>query len=205
MATDAVEDIDLEHPAPWCEDAAREKCQQTALDLSARVERMAPETCAPHALHATARLASGDPAGGLDELARASDAIQDRVTCLKALALLARKAKNEERATDALNKIANAGCAQDHECADNLLWAAAVEEKSGNTRHALSLVGRASQRVPENDFPIQWAARLASSIGLHAEASDDYDRLARRHPGEAQWAAAAQSERAAAVATEVSF
>ena len=36
---------------------------------------------------------------------------------------------------------------------------------------------------------------MASQVGLHAEAMDAYQLLARKHPNEPRWSAAAEKER----------
>jgi hypothetical protein len=48
-------------------------------------------------------------------------------------------------------------------------------------------------------------ARLAAALGLHAEAAEDYERLARRHPGDARWTTAADEQRTAALSARVAL
>jgi tetratricopeptide (TPR) repeat protein len=131
--------------------------------------------------------------------------VADRVSCLKALVEAADQAHDDKRATDAIDKVANAGCNDDGECAGNLGWAATAEEGRGNQRRALALYRRAHTRAPDQDWPLQSIARLAGSMGLHAEAADAYSKLARRHPGDRQWTVGADEEHAAAVKAAVAL
>jgi tetratricopeptide (TPR) repeat protein len=156
-------------------------------------------------LEARARIASGDVTAGLKELTDAVDTVVDRVECLRSLAMLADEAHDERRATQALEKIAKAGCSDDGECAGNLAWIAIVEEGRGNQRRALALYRRARERAPQQDSLLESAARLAASLGLHAEAAEDYRELTRRHPGDPRWAKAAEDERMAAVRAAVAL
>jgi diacylglycerol kinase family enzyme len=48
-------------------------------------------------------------------------------------------------------------------------------------------------------------ARLAAAVGLHAEAAEDYERLARKRPGQAAWVKAADEQRAAALSAHVTL
>jgi hypothetical protein len=196
----AVDDVEAgTNAAPWCEGPARTACVRDALDKASRAMRLAPDLCAPRALHARARVASGEVVGGLNELAAAADMVADRVSCMKALVELADDAHDERRTTEAIDKLANAGCNEDSECASNLAWGATAEEGRGNQRRALALYRRAHAQAPEQDGPLDSIARLAGSIGLHAEAADAYRELAHRHPGQPRWTAAADEERAAAM------
>ena len=106
--------------------------------------------------------------------------------------------KDERAETAALNKVAAAGCAVDEQCASNLAWVADREERRGNPRRALGFYKRAYDRA-QNDAFLEAIARLAASAGLHTEAADGYERLARKHPEEAaRWQRAAAREREAA-------
>jgi tetratricopeptide (TPR) repeat protein len=204
-AKDAVDDIEGGSSAPWCEGSARTACERRALDSAEQAEQLAPGRCEPHAVHARARLVSGDVAKGLEELSNASNAVGERVLCLKELVRLAGGAHDERRTAEALDKIAKAGCNDDAECAGNLAWVANVEEGRGNQRRALAMYKRAYARAPEQDWLLEAMARLAAAVGLHAEAAEDYERLARRRPGQAAWTKAADEQRAAALAAHVTL
>ncbi len=197
-ARDAVADVETGDGAPWCDGSAQTRCQRVALERSKRAEEVMPEECEPRALHARARMAGGDRPGALREMAEAADATKERVPCLKALWELSRKAGDEGRAAEAIEKIASASCADDDECAANLAWAAESERRAGNSVRALALYSRASARQPEDDALLESKARLAASLGLHVQAADDYLRLARKHPDNAAWPTAAEEQRSEA-------
>ncbi len=199
-ARSALDDLDAGEAAPWCAGPARTGCLKYALDASARAERLAPTACEPYVLHARARIADANAAKGLSELADAADIVNDRVQCLEALANLADEAHDEAHATSAMTKIAANGCTDDSECARNLAWIADVEERRGNRQRALTFYKRAYQRSPDDSF-LQAAARLAASSGLHMEAAEDYDRLARKHPEQPSWRSAAEHQHDAALKT----
>jgi hypothetical protein len=197
-ARDAVQDIEIEGLAPWCAGAARAACVQLALDRSKVAEQVAPERCEGYALHARARVASGDAEGGLTEVENAADRVPARVACLQEVVAVAHRARNGVRAEAALDKIANAGCRADAECAHNFDWAAGEEEGMGNLRKALVLSKRAYERSPDDDSLLEQLARRASMAGLHAESAEHYARLVRKHPTAGEWQRAAAEERNAA-------
>ena len=195
----AVADLDAGEAAPWCSDDARHACVAHALDASRHSAFISPVLCEPRVLQARARMADADPRPALSELAEAVDGVGDRVTCLEALVELASTAKDAKRVTEALGKIVTAGCADDAECATNLAWVAAAEERRGDPARALTLYKRAYDRSPDNDGLLEAAARLAVGSGLHAEAQRDYEQLARRHPDDARWRQSAAAEHSAAL------
>jgi tetratricopeptide (TPR) repeat protein len=125
--------------------------------------------------------------------------VVDRVVCLQALESIAQGAGDEERALRVLDKVANAGCNEDRDCARQLTWVAQQAEVRARPSKALALYRRAYERTPDDDDLLENIARLASTAGLHAEAADDYERLARRRPQEERWRTAADIERASAV------
>ncbi len=198
LAEDAVDDLQGEG-APWCQDVDRPACLKRALATARRAELLAPSLCAGYALHARAEVANGDVAGGLKELSEASDTVSERVECLQSLVSLANRMHDDQRTSDALARIAKAGCSDDADCARNLAWIAAVEEQRGNALHARVLYKQAYERAPDQDALLEALARLAAAGGLHAEAADDYDRLTQRHPEDARWRKAAESEHDAAM------
>jgi tetratricopeptide (TPR) repeat protein len=198
-ARSAVADLDAGESAPWCDGNARDACVKYALEASAHAALLAPATCEPHVLRARARMATSDAKTALAELAAAVDSVGDPVVCLQAQVELAGKAKDDKRASDALAKIAAVGCSDDTECATNLAWVAAAEEHRGAPGRALALYKRAYGRSPGNDGLLESAARLAGAAGLHAEAQSDYEQLARKHPDDARWRAAAEAEHSAAL------
>jgi tetratricopeptide (TPR) repeat protein len=197
-ATGLVADAETDG-APWCEGAARVECVRNALAASNRAIALAPNTCAPYALHARAQLAAGNQVVAVSELLEASDRVTDRVECLRELAVLAIRAHDDTRANEAVGRIVNAGCSQDSECADNLAWAARMEEQRGNHQHARLLYKQAYERTPDQDSLLEAMARLAAAGGLHAEAAEDYARLSSHHPGDPGLRKAADRERDAAL------
>jgi tetratricopeptide (TPR) repeat protein len=194
----AVEDLQVKEGAPWCDGGARQGCIRRALDASLRAERIAPAVCEPYVLEARTRISAGDAARALAGLAEAASVTTEHIQCLQALATLADDVHDERHATEALNKIAASGCAGDDECAANLAWVAAREERRGNTRRALAFYQRAYARL-EDDSLLESVARVAASAGLHMEAADSYARLARKHPDQGSWEQAAAAERDAAL------
>jgi tetratricopeptide (TPR) repeat protein len=202
-ASDAVDDVEAGPAAPWCSGNARGGCIRAALEKAAFAQQVAPDKCDGYALTARARAASGDQLVALNGLEKAIDVVTDRVACLRALALLSLGVGDRERALAAREKIVNAGCEQDWECIENLTWVAAQEEVTGNLRKALAIYRRAHERAPENDDVLESTARLAAALGLHAEAAEDYERLARKHPQDRRWKPAAEAERDAAVRAAV--
>ncbi len=198
-AQDALDDLRADEGAAWCEEDARAGCVRVAVDTAMRARKIAPEKCEARVLVARARVAAGEAAAALAELESAADTVDNRVRCLEDLAAMARVAGDEARTQRALDKITNAGCGEDAECALNLSWVAEQELQRGNSRKALALYKRAYERAPEQDALLECVARLSARAGLHAEAAEDYDRLARRRPTEAQWRKAEDAERQAAM------
>jgi tetratricopeptide (TPR) repeat protein len=185
--------------APWCQGPARPGCAEAALGAAARAAQIAPRESEPRALHARARMATGDRAGAIQELQSAADEVTDRVGCLQELVAVTIEVGDTVRAEQTLDAIANAGCATDAECVRQLTWVGTQEEARGSPRKALTLYDRAIERSPESDGPLALAAALAGRLGLHAEAAEHYRELAKRHPAEATWAHQAEVERDAAL------
>jgi hypothetical protein len=197
-ATGALQDLQAGDGAPWCVGVARRRCVQEALEAAQRARRLQPATCEPYLLQARVRVADGDTSRGLAELAEGANLASDHVQCLQALAGLAEEVHDERRETEALTRIIASGCAADEECAVNLAWVADKEEHRGNARSALAFYRKAYDRFPRDTF-LESVARLAASTGMHTEAADGYERLARKHPDEARWQRAAATEREAAL------
>jgi hypothetical protein len=194
-ALDAVDDLEMAEGAPWCEGTARIACIHNASERSLVAERLAPNKCDAYALRARARVAAGEAAAGLSELEKAVDLVSDRVPCLQKLESIAHAVGDEKRAQEALDRVINAGCTDDEDCASNLSWVAQREQARGNQSRALALYKRASQRVPQNDSLLEAVAGLAAGVGLHGEAAEDYAQLALRHPADSRWKVAAQQEK----------
>lgn len=197
-ARDAVEDVEMGEAAPWCDGLHRPVCAKDALEKAGHVAQLLPNQCDALALRARARIAMGDTAHALDELQAAANTVPDRVACLRTVADLAQASGDAHRAEAVLDLILKAGCSDDNACARQIEWVAAKQEAKGNVNTALALYKRAHDKAPDDDTALQNVARLASEAGLHGEAADAYDGLAKRHPQEPRWAVAASEERAAA-------
>jgi tetratricopeptide (TPR) repeat protein len=198
-AENAVSDLESGDGSPWCQGEARAGCIDRALTLVSKVEELEPTQCNGYVLEARALSVAGEPSRAMARLESVADRVADRVVCLRALAGLARASRDEGRLDAVLGEIARAGCAQDNECLGNLLWVAQVQEQRGSLRRALSAYKRAHERAPDDDSLLENAARLAARAGLNAEALEDYQELARRHPGEGRWAKAVEEQREATV------
>jgi hypothetical protein len=194
-ALDAVQDLEAAGGAPWCEGPYRAACTRKALEQSTLAQRLSPDKCDGYALKARARAATGEALVGLNDLEKAVDIVSDRVSCLQKLESIAHAVGDDRRARAALDRIINAGCANDAECADHLSWVAQREQARGNQQKALALYKLASQRVPQDDALLEAVAGLAAGSGLHAEAAEDYAQLARRHPEDSRWKRAEQQEK----------
>ena len=196
QATDALDELRSGEAAPWCA-ADRKRCLDDALARAARIEQLAPARCDGFALHAQVLLESGDGTLAVKELSNAALVVTDRTNCLEQLAQVALRAKAEAPLTQALDELAHAGCTDPKECVSNLRFVASLEESRGYPRRALVMLVRAHERDPLDDALLDDVARLASHVDLHAEALKAYEELARRHPGEPRWGAAAATEREA--------
>ena len=119
----------------------------------------------------------------------------DRVECLEELAMLAFLAADPSVAQRALDKILSAGCSEEVDCVRNIVWVGIFEEGRGNDRKAMTLFKRALERTPDDDALLERVAGLAARSGLHAEAAEDYTRLAGRHPTRQDLVNAAAIER----------
>jgi tetratricopeptide (TPR) repeat protein len=195
IARDAVEDLEHE---PWCEGGNRAQCLEDAMHKIDAAILLSPDRCEARVLKARAQTVNGEAVSALKELDRHVDSVIDRVPCLKDLALLAMGAGVDGMATSAIDKVASAGCNDDVGCRLNITWAAQREEARGNRRKALALYKRAHDRVPDDDPLLEKMARLASDLGLHVEAAEDFERLARRHPDDVRWKPLAQEQRVVA-------
>jgi tetratricopeptide (TPR) repeat protein len=196
----SVQDLEM----PWCEGGARDGCIRKALAMATVVQRLEPEQCEGFALHARARAASGDAAGGVAELEQAADQVRDRLRCFEQVVTIAREGRLEAQTEAALRRIVAAGCGSSAECSDAFLWVGGQYEAMGRMHEALNLYKRAFEQVPDDQLLGRIAA-LAAAMGLHAEAAQDYDQLARHHPGDAQWRSAADAEHRAAMQDTVRF
>jgi tetratricopeptide (TPR) repeat protein len=193
----AAADVEAGDEAPWCQAAARPVCVERALSLARKLEQLDPATCEGYALEARVLTSAGQSAQAMDRLARVADTVGDRVACLRALTNLARSTGDNRRFDAALSEIVRAGCSDETECVNNLVWVAQAREASGNLVQALAIYRRAYERAPDNDSLLENIARLAGAAGLNAEALRNYQELEHRHPGDGRWRKAAEEQREA--------
>jgi hypothetical protein len=199
-ARGAMEDLEAGASASWCQGQLRDACSARGIAAASRAELLEPTLCEPYVLRARMRVDGGQVGAGLSDLAQAADTVVDRVGCLEELVTMALAAHDDARANSAMAKIVGANCSQEAECSRNLTWVASIESQRGNGRHALSLFKRACERSPENDGILEATARLEASLGLHADAREDFRHLARRHPENAEWPRAADTQQQAVMA-----
>lgn len=193
IATWAVEDAESATAAPWCAPPARDACIAEAVQDVRALLAVAPDECVGYVLEARIGLASGNRSA-LSKLESSTAQVQDRTACLHQLVLLSIGAGDEARADATIQEVLNAGCNTDEECSAQFDWAATVEETRGHVAKALALFEQSCKRNPQ-DSCLENVARLASREGLHAEAADAYERLARSHPDDSRWPSAVQRER----------
>jgi tetratricopeptide (TPR) repeat protein len=197
LAQDAVDDVQAGPAAPWCTGAASADCVHHAEDVIARLEAIDASHCEPHLLRARLLVAAGDISRGLDGLMKAADRVNDRETCLEALAALAHAARDDAHEGVALEKLEHAGCGQSSDCVATWLALAREQEARGEKSHALALYKKVLARAPDDDDALSGEARLAADLGMHADALDAYGKLVQRHPNERQWKDAMDAQRAA--------
>jgi hypothetical protein len=206
VAAAAVRDLEAPDTAPWCAgDAPWTACKEKAIGLAKALQRIAPDRCVGYALEAQARVASGEGVAGLRPQREAAPRVTDRTGCQTGLVALATKTGDAAAVTTAIDELVHAGCTDERECVDILLFAADVEQARGNPSRALALVKRARERSPENDDLIVRSCQLASQLGMHVEAMQGYMSLARRHPENPQWARAAAAENSTLVRSMPKF
>jgi tetratricopeptide (TPR) repeat protein len=184
--------LDFEDHAPWCDD-----CGRRVID-AARDAQAHADTCEPYLIEAKVRIGRGEAGAALDALAAASDRVSDRAACLRSLASLAIAAKDDARASEAIQKLSDASCSTEMECVENITSAAALEEQRGRRAQALLLYKRAAEQAPERDDLMELVAARAKSAGLHAFAADAYTKLSMRHPDNESYARLASEETSAA-------
>jgi len=187
-----VVDVDA---APWCLGPRRLPCLRDAELTAARFAQLVPSECLAHSIQARIILEAGDPARALRDLRAAADTVVDRTRCLEDLADLAVIAHSGEVLTQALDRVAHAGCVDTAECVEHLEFVARHETARGNQRTALAAVQRAEVLAPDNDGLLEQGATLAARVDLHVEALKSYQTLAMRHPEDPRWTAAIAAEK----------
>ncbi len=189
----AVRDLADGDAASWCGDRAA--CVTTALEATAKVIALTSTQCAGYVQRARVLQMSGDVVHALSELGSAAERTEDAATCLMARVDIARHSGNYEQTTAAVDDLVRRGCVSSDECANNFQFAASVEAERRDYARALTFSKKAYEASPECDACLASAASYASQMGLHAEALDEYSRLAKRHPEEASYAQGETNER----------
>lgn len=192
LARDALADVEAGAAAPWCDDGS---CPAVALAAADREEISNPMSTTGFMVRARVMAIQGDPAAGLAHLRRACDTGVERAPCLVSLAELAIDLHRDAEASRAIDELARSACTDDSTCVSLQLTAAGLEDGRGNPGRALVFVRRAVQLAPERADVLESVAVRSSQLGLHADALDAYERLAREHPENATYAAGAEKER----------
>ena len=198
-AEEALADVLAGDEVPWCQGDRRASCLRDGMEKAVRLMTLRPNACSGYAIRARLLLVGGDAAGALKELRTAADGVVDRTHCFEQLADLATLARSEETVTEALERVAHAGCAEDAECVQNLRFVASIEVGRGNDRSALAALQRARARAPGDDGLLEQIAALAARVDLHAESLRAYETLAVHHPDDPRWPAAVVVEKLALV------
>jgi len=167
--------------SPWCA-AARVPCASDALAAAQRVQDARPHECLGYWLRARVEAEAGQVDAALERFGTAAEQVEDRSRCLMHLVQLAADRGRSARASLAVDELARAACATEDECATNLLFAASAEVREKNLQRALALYRKSFEAAPKHEEALVAGASLASQLGLHGEAFDMYQRLARLHP-----------------------
>ncbi len=191
MARDVL--LDLRQDAIWCKD--RRVCAERGLELARRLREVAPNACEGHALTAELRAAAGSPREAIRELEEASDRVDDRTGCLMRLVMLMDATGLTAEVDATIDRVANAGCVTQNECAENFAFAARMLLERGSPRRAVAFYRKAVDRAPEKDELLLEYARLSSELGLHAETLNAYMRLSEAHPEIPEYAQRVAEER----------
>lgn len=186
---------DLTERAPWCEGPRRAACASTALTLATSARDAAPSECEGHLLVAKVGIASGRATESFAALSSVVHAVRDRSVCARAVVDLAFEENRPAQSRAALDRLVRLGCGTASECVENYSFAARREGDLGNHRSALVLYKRASQQMPALARLYVPIAETARAVGLHGEAMDAFNTLARLEPGEPRWRQGADEER----------
>jgi hypothetical protein len=199
LAEDVVADIKSGESATWCEFEGRSMCVKKGIALARHLEEKDPNHCNGYSIESRVQWAAGNTREAVSVLERAEDRVVDRKVCLRVEAELAASTGNSELLEHALAGIVDGSCATDRECFDDYVHVGDLQRRRGNAAAGLTAYRRANKIVPGTDWLILRMAEVASEAGLHGEAADDYDALARLHPDQAQWPQASAKEREAFV------
>ena len=182
--------------ATWCADG-RDACVARATAALARLRAQSPDRCRTDALQAQLQLATGQNAPALETLEKAVRSDHDGLECVDSMVNLAERQSTDGHADALLERLASLACSSGSACVETLSALSRAEEAHGRPRRALTFAKRAYER-DSSDASLVTVARLAASTGLHAEALEDYRRLAQRHPESPEWPKAIDAERVGA-------
>jgi hypothetical protein len=187
---------ELEDPsASGCETNPGACVKSVEGDL-AQLRTLAPDSCATDVLEAEFARTQKQDARASKLLDHAVHGANDAVTCLGPLITLAKTEPDTERAAAVLDRVARLACEDGDACEPALLELAGAEEAQGHLRRARGVVRHAAAR-DSSDALLLRAANLASTVGMHAEALQDFQKLSLRHPEDARWAERMEAERSA--------
>jgi hypothetical protein len=189
---DDILDLDMGPAAPWCTE--RRLCVKQGLVTVKRLIALEPGRCEPFILRARLEIA-GDEPNGLKNLAAATQTVSDPDVCWRWLGELAVATQSEAYVTMAEEALGRAGCVNDNECADNFLFVASLEERRGNSRRAMNYYEKAHERAPDREDIVYATAKLASDLGLHAQALEAFRNLERMSSDASKWRASAEKEK----------
>ena len=192
LAQDALADLVDAEGAPWCADGS---CSKIALAAADRAEASNPTSSIGFMVRARVSAMQGDPAGGLEHLRQACETKVERAPCLVSLVQLAIDLHHDAEATRAIDDLSRSACKDDDACVSLLLTAASLEDSRSNTSRALVFLRHATQISPDRFDVLEAVAAHASHLGLHADALDAYQKLARLNPSRPDYAASADRER----------
>lgn len=187
--------LDLRQEAIWC--GERRVCAERGLELARRLTEVSPRSCEGHALSAELHAAAGAPRDAVKELEEASNRVDDRTGCLVRLVALMEATGQDREIETTLDRVANAGCASQDECAENFAFAARTFVERGSPRRAVAFFRKAVERAPDKEELLLEYARLASDLELHGETLAAYSRLAELHPDNTEYAQRVAEEREA--------
>lgn len=191
MARDVL--LDLRQDEVWCVD--RKACADRGLELARRLTEVSPTACEGYALTAELRAASGSPKEAVRELEEAAARVDDHTGCLMRLVMLMDATGLNADVDATIDRVANAGCISQSDCAENFAFAGRTLAERGSRRRAVAFYRKAVDRAPDKDSLLLEYAELASSLELHAETLDAYIKLSMLHPEIPEYAARVTEER----------
>jgi tetratricopeptide (TPR) repeat protein len=175
---------DLTAHAPWC---VLDGCERDALQASVAIQAATPERCEGHIQVASVLEASNKREQAMDGLKAAADKVDNASECLRALSMVAERAKDRTMLNFALERLIDRSCGTPDECVGNLQFAAQLEERRKNPRRALTLIRRATDLNSKRVDLHAERARLAQSIGLFSEATETFETLIGLEPTNPRW------------------